>query len=65
MSLVFGHKKLHIWEELKHIGKSAIEDEGRIYGGGLKKIEPRELAKVRCDGLKKFCSGYEELTLFA
>lgn len=55
---------LDIWEELKHIGKSAIEDEGRIYGGGLKKIEPRELAKVRCDGLKKFCSGYEELTLY-
>ncbi len=27
-----------IWELLKTIGKNEIEDEGRIYGGGLKKI---------------------------
>lgn len=45
-----------IWEELKKIGAGEIEDEGRVYGGGLKKIEPKELAKVACDGLRAVCS---------
>lgn len=45
-----------IWEELKTIGAEQIEDEGRIYGGGLKKIEPKELAKVSCKGLQEICS---------
>jgi hypothetical protein len=45
-----------IWEKLKTIGASDIEDEGRVYGGGLKKIEPRELAKVTCDSLRTVCS---------
>ena len=44
-----------IWEELKTIGADEIEDEGRVYGGGLKKIEPKELAKVACDGLRTVC----------
>lgn len=44
-----------IWEELKTISADEIEDEGRIYGGGLKKIEPKELAKVACDGLRTIC----------
>ena len=44
-----------IWEELKSIGADEIEDEGRVYGGGLKKIEPKELAKVACDGLRTVC----------
>lgn len=44
-----------IWELLKTIGKNEIEDEGRIYGGGLKKIEPRELAKVSCSNLAALC----------
>lgn len=45
-----------IWKELKTIGADEIEDEGRVYGGGLKKIEPKELAKVACDGLRLICS---------
>ena len=45
-----------IWEILKTIGSDEIEDEGRIYGGGLKKIEPKELAKVACDGLRTVCN---------
>lgn len=44
-----------IWERLKSIGADEIEDEGRVYGGGLKKIEPKELAKVVCDGLRTVC----------
>ncbi|MEG1753253.1 MAG: Eco57I restriction-modification methylase domain-containing protein [Christensenella sp.] len=45
-----------IWEKLKAISAGEIEDEGRIYGGGLKKIEPKELAKVVCDGLRAVCN---------
>lgn len=45
-----------IWEELKDINGSKIEDEGRIYGGGLKKIEPKELAKVPCGDLVELCN---------
>ena len=45
-----------IWEILKTIGSDEIEDEGRVYGGGLKKIEPKELAKVACVGLRTVCN---------
>ena len=41
-----------IWKELQTITSRDIEDEGRIYGGGLKKIEPKELSNVRCKGLQ-------------
>lgn len=44
-----------IWESLKGISGNGIEEEGRIYGGGLKKIEPSELAKVSCGDLMKLC----------
>ena len=40
-----------IWEILTNITASALECEGRIYGGGLKKIEPRELSYVKCPRL--------------
>ena len=44
-----------IWELLKSISGNDIEEEGRVYGGGLKKIEPRELAKVPCGDLMELC----------
>lgn len=44
-----------IWESLKGISGNDIEEEGRIYGGGLKKNEPSELAKVSCGDLMKLC----------
>ena len=44
-----------IWELLKSISGNDIEEEGRIYGGGLKKIEPKELAKVPCGNLIELC----------
>lgn len=44
-----------IWEVLKGISGKEIEEEGRVYGGGLKKIEPRELAKVPCGDLIDLC----------
>jgi len=44
-----------IWEVLKGISGNEIEEEGRVYGGGLKKIEPGELAKVPCGNLIDLC----------
>ena len=40
-----------VWNILSHITKDDLENEGRVYGGGLKKIEPRELALVKCPRL--------------
>lgn len=40
-----------VWEKLKKILASDLSSEGRAYGGGLKKIEPRELARVKCGSL--------------
>lgn len=37
-----------VWDVLTNITASDLEREGRVYGGGLKKIEPRELSNVRC-----------------
>ena len=35
-----------IHNQLRQIGRSSFEKEGRLYGGGLIKIEPKELGKV-------------------
>lgn len=43
-----------IWKILTGITALDLECEGRIYGGGLKKIEPKELAFVKCPKLAEF-----------
>ena len=35
-----------IWNELSNLSPNALTSEGRIYGGGLRKIEPKELGEV-------------------
>lgn len=37
-----------IWDVLRNISANDLENEGRVYGGGLKKIEPKELSCVKC-----------------
>lgn len=38
-----------IWERLNALPAHVLLDEGRVYGGGLHKLEPRELANVPLD----------------
>ncbi|MFG6397365.1 MAG: hypothetical protein K1V89_08535, partial [Muribaculaceae bacterium] len=42
-----------IWEFLREIPSETMMSHGRSYGGGLFKIEPKELASVPCKGLGK------------
>ena len=45
------------WQVLCNIDIESILGEGRVYGGGLHKIEPRELEKVPVDSLKNLFIG--------
>ena len=38
-----------VWEFLNSISPEHLLDEGRVYGGGLHKLEPKELANVPAD----------------
>lgn len=37
---------VNIWEALNEICSELMKDEGRVYGGGMHKMEPKELANV-------------------
>jgi len=43
--------KRQVWQALNRCGDGALLDEGRVYGGGLHKLEPSELANVPADHL--------------
>jgi len=40
-----------VWTALSNIAANDLESEGRVYGGGMKKIEPKELSHVKCQHL--------------
>ena len=42
-----------VWEFLNNISPEHLLDEGRVYGGGLHKLEPKELANVPADKILK------------
>lgn len=42
-----------IWQMLKQIAPANLISEGRVYGGGLHKIEPNELANTKLIGFDK------------
>jgi hypothetical protein len=43
-----------IWQRLNQISPEVLLGEGRVYGGGLYKLEPRELANIPADQLLDF-----------
>lgn len=45
-----------VWEALNHISIEHILHEGRVYGGGLHKLEPKELANVSLPAFDKIYS---------
>jgi adenine-specific DNA-methyltransferase len=42
---------INIWEILNEIPAETLLGEGRVYGGGLYKMEPKELANVPADSI--------------
>lgn len=46
-----------IWERLNRISAESLLGEGRVYGGGLHKLEPRELANVPMPDIADILAG--------
>ncbi len=46
-----------VWKCLNSIDAKQMLDEGRVYGGGLHKIEPKELGRVPASGFAEFLTG--------
>lgn len=42
-----------LWQALNSISADTLTDEGRVYGGGLHKMEPKELANVSAERILK------------
>jgi len=54
------HPELYrkVWKSLSSIAAETLMEEGRVYGGGLHKLEPKELANVPADSvLRAFSDG--------
>jgi hypothetical protein len=56
-----------VFEALREIGPEHFFSEGRVYGGGLHKMEPAELMRLPADALGKILGVHpeEQLSLFS
>lgn len=53
-------KLIHqIWEVLNQIAPERLLGEGRVYGGGLHKLEPKELSNVEATAIAKLIPGFK------
>jgi hypothetical protein len=46
-----------VWQALNEISPGILMGEGRVYGGGLHKIEPNELANAPADSILAILPG--------
>jgi adenine-specific DNA-methyltransferase len=49
----------HIWEALNDLCPSSVLAEGRVYGGGLHKLEPKELGNIDAAPILEAVSGLQ------
>jgi hypothetical protein len=55
-----------LWKALNEIPPETLMGEGRVYGGGLYKMEPKELANAALPGIDRKALGIEtQAELFA
>jgi len=52
-----------VWQALNEISPDILMGEGRVYGGGLHKIEPNELANAPADSILKILPGLPVITV--
>jgi predicted RNA methylase len=48
-----------VWQVLNALTPEQLLDEGRVYGGGLHKLEPKELANVDASAIAALLPGFE------
>jgi hypothetical protein len=48
-----------VWEALNRLSPNTLIGEGRVYGGGLRKLEPRELASVDATAIADLVPGLQ------
>ncbi|MBN1867871.1 Eco57I restriction-modification methylase domain-containing protein [Candidatus Sumerlaeota bacterium] len=51
----------HVWQILNEIAPDQLLGEGRVYGGGLHKLEPRELANVDASAIAEVVPGFRKM----
>ncbi len=60
-ALIYEPNLIHkVWETLNTIRPNILFEEGRVYGGGLYKMEPKELANVPVPDLADILNKYSE-----
>lgn len=61
------HLSHAVWQALRSITAEQLIGEGRVYGGGLHKMEPKELGNAPAEGIAALLSGFDaarQLSLF-
>lgn len=56
--------KRRVWQDLNRICPQAMLGEGRVYGGGLHKLEPRELGNVPAEALVELFPAFGRRRVF-
>jgi hypothetical protein len=61
------HLSQAVWQALRNISVERLIGEGRVYGGGLHKMEPKELGNAPAEGIAALLpesDGARQLSMF-